>query len=95
MKITQLKEMAERLLAPHFDAIAKEVNIAIDKVELKATEAFHDDAVMEKIFHNIYDSLPFVVRAAINEANFVRFCMTNRERFVARPTSLPHDDKEK
>lgn len=92
MKITQLKEIAERLLTPHLDAITKEVNNSIDKMELKAAEAFHDDAVMEKIFHNIYGSLPFVVRTAINEANFVRFCMTNRDRFITRRTSLPHDD---
>jgi len=95
MKITQLKEIAERLLMPHFDAIAKEVNVAIDKMELKASEAFHDDAVMERIFHNIYGSLPFVVRTAINETSFIRFCMTNRERFVTRKISLPDDDEKK
>jgi len=61
-------------------------------MELKATEAFHDDVVMERIFHNIHGSLPFVVRTAINEANFIRFCMANRERFVTRRPSLPHDD---
>jgi len=92
MNIAQLKKIAERLLAPHLDAITKEVNKAIDKMELKATEAFHDDVVMEGIFHNIHGSLPFVVRTAINEANFVRFCMVNRERFVIRHPSLPHDN---
>ncbi|VAW88443.1 hypothetical protein MNBD_GAMMA16-1888 [hydrothermal vent metagenome] len=92
MNIVQLKKIAERLLAPHFDAIAKEANKAIDKMELKATEAFHDDVVMERIFHNIHGSLPFVVRTAINETNFVRFCMDNRERFITRCTSLSHDN---
>ncbi len=94
MNLDQLKKIAERVLAPHFDAIVKEVNVAIDKMELKASEAFRDDIAMENIFRNIHSSLPFVVRMAINEVNFVRFCMNNRERFMTRRLLLPHNEDD-
>jgi hypothetical protein len=82
MAIKDLKDKADRLLAPHLDAVTVKVNKIIDSTGVKARDLWQDEQTMLRVFKTAYDSLPFVLRMAVKENVFVDFCKRHRERFT-------------
>ena len=53
-----------------------------EKIGKIPKNTIHNDDLIRKTFESLYQSLPRMIRMAINEKKFVEFCMTNRERIL-------------
>jgi hypothetical protein len=54
-----------------------------------AGATLHDDKRMRRILLLVYGELPMLVRVAVEEDEFIRFCLDNRNRLLLREEAGP------
>lgn len=55
---------------------------AMEKIGPMGKEIIKNESQMKQIFRTIYNLLPFPVRMAVSETEFLNFCLKNRYRLL-------------